>query len=125
VIGERVAEAVEQLVERDELLAAIVAVPRQARVAPRPGIEPLELFEREILRPPAAVGRAVERVVVQQQHAAILGEAHVGLGLDSAHVHGTLERRHRVLRRIAAGAAMRDDTEGGGEVGHGSHSPQL
>src|SRR2546430_7809516 len=79
----------------------------KGRGMPGAGIELGELCPGKRVGAAAAVGRAVECVVVQQERHAVAGELDIELDHSVAVRLADAHRRERVLRRELPGAAMR------------------
>ena len=95
----------EELVERRDLLARVVAA------VPRADVEAPEVGEVEVADRARVARDALERRVVEQHGNAVAAELHVGLD-EREVVHGELERRHRVLGGLGPVAAVPDDERG-------------
>ncbi len=82
-------------------------------VAAVPGadVESAQLGEVEVAHRARVARDALERGVVEEHRNAVAAELHVGLD-EREVVHGELERRHRVLGRLGAVAAVPDDERG-------------
>ena len=80
--------------------------PYQAPTSSRRSVGEVEVADRA-----RVAGDALERRVVEEHRHAVAAELHVGLD-EREVVHRELERRHRVLGRLRAVAAVPDD-EGG------------
>ena len=79
---------------------------------PGAGVETLQLGHRPEGDRSAAVGRPVERLVVNHDERAIACHTQIELdGIDTER-HGLAQRLERVLRRVGAIAAMADDRSG-------------
>ena len=96
---------VEHLVQGRDALTRVLGAEPRARV------ELAQLGQRVILDQPAAVGRAIERLVVDDGQLAVAGQMHVELDPVGAELERALERRHRVFRAVAHRAAVADDPD--------------
>ena len=79
-------------------------------VFPGTGIEFFQIGEQPFLHPAAAIGCAVNRVIVHEHQFSIPGECHVKLDHLRAQPDGFTKRSDRVFRVCVTRAAMRTDT---------------
>ena len=87
--------------------------PAKRGVAPRAGIEAADRVERQLADDAAAVGRALERPVVEDHHLPVRGELQVALDHADLELERACERGQRVLRALGRRAAMADAQEVG------------
>src|SRR5262249_15406929 len=87
---------------------------REAAVEPRARIEAAQLGERARPHRPAAVGRPLERRVVDDDGNAVRAQADVELDPVRPETNGLTEGCERVLRCDSGCASMSDDVHAGG-----------
>ena len=96
---------------REELVERRHPLPRVVAAVPGADVEPAQLGEVEVADRPRVARDALERGVVEEHRHAVAAQLHVGLD-EVEVVHRQLERRHRVLGRLGAVAAVPDDERG-------------
>ena len=77
-----------------------------ARVQPAAGLP------KWIVEPALAVGRPIERAIVQQKESAVAGRMHVDLDKVGVHALGRFERGDGIFRRVTQLAAMGGNLDG-------------
>src|SRR5690242_1248411 len=75
---------------------------------PRTGIEGADLIKRQQMHLAPAVGRALQREIVDGYDSGIPCDLQVGLNEARAKFHGAAKRRHCIFWGVSGSAAMRD-----------------
>ena len=68
--------------------------------------DPLHLGQREIFDSAVAIGRAIDRGIVQHDDVAVAGEAEVDLDVVHAELDGFFDRAERVFQDVARSATV-------------------
>ena len=97
---------------------------RRSGAPPVSGVALSDLHERLVEHRADAIGRAVQRVVVQHHEVPVGGQLDIGLELIDPEADGVLECRQGVLRRVRGSAAVSADDDVSARCGHRGRGPR-